>query len=167
MRDAANSTSAAIAAADHPPAPAAAPPPTSPDSVRLVLAGPPGPVSAGAAFKIPVVLSGGNDISSVPLQIQYDPAKLTLVGVEQGDFLSRDGKNVALVHRDDGSGGITINAARPPGMPGISGAGTVCTLDFQAKGAGQTMIVITRPAAMNSAQQQLPVQGGQLSIQVQ
>lgn len=178
LRSAADATStiAGAAAQDHPPAPSVPAPSTpnpagpnpavQPDSVRLALAGPPAPVAAGSAFKIPVVISGGADIASVPIQVQYDPAKLTLVGVEQGDFLSRDGKPVALVHREDGSGDITINAARPPGSPGVSGAGTVCTLNFQAKTAGQTSIVITQPAAIDSAQKQLPAQGGQVSIQV-
>jgi general secretion pathway protein D len=171
LRDAAdaNSTVAADAAAtaDHPPAPSMPPAAPRPDSVRLALAGPPAPVPTGSAFKSPVVLTGGSDIASVPMQIQYDPAKLTLVSVEQGDFLGKDGKAVALVHREDGSGNITINAARPPGSPGVSGTGAVCILSFQAKSPGPTSIIITRPAALNSAQQQLPALGGQVSIQVQ
>jgi general secretion pathway protein D len=52
------------------------------------------------------------------LQIQYDPAKLSLVNVDSGDFLGRDGQPVALVHRDDGPGLIIIGASRPPGAPG-------------------------------------------------
>jgi general secretion pathway protein D len=155
---------AASAAASGAPAPALQ---GSPENVRLALVGLPGPVSNGAAFKVPVTLSGGKDIASVPLQIQYDPAKLSLVSVEQGDFLSRDGKAAALVHRDDGSGNVTINAGRAPGALGVNGSGTVCTLSFQAKAPGQTSISITRPGAMNSAQQHLPAQGGEISIQVQ
>jgi len=46
--------------------------------------------------------------------IEYDSAMLSLVNVTSGDFLSRDNQAVALVHRDDGVGNITINAARPP-----------------------------------------------------
>jgi general secretion pathway protein D len=172
MRSAADANStvagdaAATAPADHPPIPPAPAAPVPPNSVRLALAGPPAPVPTGSAFKIPVVLTGGSDIASVPLQIQYDPARLTLVSVEQGDFLGKDGKAVALVHREDGTGNITINAARPPGAPGVNGTGAVCILSFQAKSPGQTSIAITRPAALNSAQQQLPAQGGQVSIQV-
>jgi general secretion pathway protein D len=73
---------------------------------------------------------------------------------------------VALVHRDDGPGSITINAARPPGVAGVSGAGVICVLSFQAKAAGESVVAMTRAAAVNSAQQQIPVQGGRLSIQV-
>ena len=123
-------------------------------------------MATGATFKIPVQISGGMDIAAVPLQIQYDPAKLSLVNVDSGDFLGRDGKPVTLIHRDDGPGMININASRPPGAPGMSGAGTVCVLSFQAKSAGESTLVITHPTAMNSAQQQVQATGSQASIVV-
>jgi general secretion pathway protein D len=125
---------------------------------------PPGPVASGATFQVPVVISNASDIGSVPLQIQYDPAKLALMNVGSGDFLSRDGQAVALVHRDDGPGTITVNASRPPGAPGVSGAGVVCMLTFQAKASGPTMVVITKPGATSSTQKPLPALGTQLSL---
>jgi general secretion pathway protein D len=142
----------------------AIPPP--PPGVSFTLNPPPGPLAAGATFKVPVVLMGGADIASVPLKIQYDPARLELVNVDQGDFLGRDGKPVTLLHTDDGQGLITINNARPPGAAGVSGAGVVCVLSFQAKAAGESAITITRPGALSSTQQQLPAQGAQVNIQV-
>jgi general secretion pathway protein D len=128
---------------------------------------PPGrSIAAGATFQVPVVLTGGKDIASVPLLIQYDPARLSLVNVTNGDLLSRDNQAVALVHLDDGPGSITINAARPPGMAGISGAGVVCVLSFQAKTAGETRLSLTRAVAINSTQQQLLSKGSQVTIAV-
>jgi general secretion pathway protein D len=135
--------------------------------VNIALIRPSGPVAVGSTFKVPVVLNGGKDVASVPLQIQYDPAKLSLVNVDQGDFLGRGGQAVALVHREDGSGNVTINTALPPGAAGVNGAGTVCTLSFTAKAPGETTVAITRPAALNSAQQPLQAIGGQASIQIQ
>ena len=86
------------------------------------------------------VLSGGATCRSVPLQLKYDPAKLTLVNVTGGDLLSKDGQAVALIHRDDGPGNVTVVASRPPGTTGVSGSGTVCVLSFQAKVPGQTSV---------------------------
>ena len=54
----------------------------------------PGSVINGTTFQVPVVLTGGTDVSSVPLQIQYDPSKLSLVNVGDGDLLNRDGQVV-------------------------------------------------------------------------
>ena len=135
------------------------------DKVKFMLS-PPGPVANGATFEVPVVISNAVDVGSVPLQIQYDPAKLSLTNVGQGDFLSRDGQAVALVHRDDGPGTVTVNASRPPGSPGMSGAGVVCMLTFQAKTSGQTMVVITKPGALSSAQKPLQAMGAQVSLTV-
>ena len=92
------------------------------------------------------------DISSIPLQIQYDAGKLTLINVDGGDLLGKDGQAVALVHRDDGPGMITIAASRPPGTAGVNGSGAVCVLTFQAKQAGASDVVITHPGALDSAQ---------------
>jgi general secretion pathway protein D len=156
----ANSQTAQNAAA-HSASPAA-----PPGSVALMFNAPSQPVAAGSTFQVPIVLLGASDIASVPIQVQYDPASLSLVNVNPGDLLSRDGQAVALVHRDDGPGNITINAARPPGSAGISGAGVVCVLSFQARAAGQTSISMTRAAAVTTAQAVLPGKGNTVSITV-
>src|SRR5208337_3884882 len=129
------------------------------ESVNFALAPLSSQVAPDTTFRISVRLSGGKDIASVPVQIQYDPAQLTLVNVTAGDLLGRDNQAVALVHRDDGPGNITINAARPPGVAGVNGAGVVCVLSFQAKAAGDTGLTLTRAGAINSAQQQTPAPG--------
>ena len=143
--------------------PASTPPPSS---VKFAFAPQPAPVAPGATFQISVVLSGGTNIAAVPLQITYDPAKLSLLNVDNGDFLSRNGQAVALVHRDDGPGSVNINASLPPGAAGINGAGVICVLTFQAKASGDSVIAITKPGAVNSSQQFLPAQGARVNIQV-
>ena len=148
---------------------APAKPPAStpqPPGVNFSLTPQPAPVAPGAAFQVSVVLTGGKDIASVPLQISYDPATLSLLNVDKGDFLGRNGQAVALVHRDDGPGSININASLPPGAAGVNGAGVVCVLSFQAKASGNSVIAITRPGAVNSSQQQLPAQGARVNVQV-
>jgi general secretion pathway protein D len=146
-------------------APPAIPPPAG--MVNLMLNPPGRPVAVGATFQVPIELTGGVNIASIPLQLQYDPARLSLVNVAPGDLLSRDGQAVALVHRDDGPGTLTVDVARPPGAAGVSGAGVACVLSFQARTAGQTVLAITRPGAVNSAQQQVPATGSRINITVQ
>jgi general secretion pathway protein D len=154
-----------------PPPPVAAPPAQPADGTGGAakvnfLMNPPGAVAAGSTFEVPVVISGASDIGSIPLQIQYDASKLSLVNVVGGDFLSRDQQAVALVHRDDGPGNITINASRPPGAPGVNGAGVVCVLSFEAKAAGDSKVEITRPAALNSKQEPVLAQGTSINVSV-
>src|ERR1700686_2281620 len=102
----------------------------------------------GSTFTVNVMLSGGQNVYSVPLQLNYDPNQLQVVNVSNGGFLSQDGQAVALVHRDDpATGTLQITATRPPGAGGVSGQGAVVTLTFMAKGPGQSVLTITRGGA--------------------
>jgi general secretion pathway protein D len=135
--------------------------------VALQLVAPPAQPKVGSSFQVAIKLSGGHDIFSVPMQVQYDQTKLTLINVDAGGFLGSDGQAVALVHRDDGNGGVAISASRPPGVAGVNGAGAVCVMTFQAKGAGDAPISITRPGARNSTQQAVPVSGSQVTVHIE
>ena len=151
-----------------PPAASAAPAtsPAASGGLAFTLQAPPGPVAQGGTFQVPVMLSGGANVASVPLQLRYDPAHLSLVNVAEGSFLGRDNQAVALVHRDDGPGDLTVVASRPPGSPGLSGSGVVCVLTFQAKAAGASTLSITRAGVVNTAQQQVTAGNSQVSITV-
>src|SRR6185437_2534498 len=122
------------------------------NGIAFQLRAPSQPVAAGSTFQVPVEMSGGTNISSVPLQLHYDSAHLALLNVTEGSFLSRDGQAVALVHRDDGSGNLTVVASRPPGSPGVSGSGVVCVLTFQAKSAGSSVLALTQAGIVNNSQ---------------
>jgi general secretion pathway protein D len=122
----------------------------------------------GGTFTVNVTMSGATDIASVPLQITYDPKRLSVVKIDNGDFLTKDGQPVALVHRDDtNTGTLVASAARSPGTAGVSGQGTVFTVTFMAKQAGDTVLSITRPGARNSQQQSVPVLGSQMTVSIQ
>ncbi len=127
----------------------------------------------GSTFQVAVNLAGGMDVFSVPMQLQYDQTKLSLINVDLGDtpgkgmnFLGQDGQAVALVHRDDGSGNVAISASRPPGTKGVNGTGMVCVMTFQAKAPGDAALVITRPMVRNSTQQALPASGSRAIVQI-
>ena len=122
----------------------------------------------GNTFAVNLLISGAQNVYSVPLQLNYDPKMLQLVNVSNGGFLSQDGQAVALVHReDDVTGQIQITATRPPGAGGVSGQGTVVTLTFQAKGSGQTPLTITRGGARDPGLQAITVNGAQAAVSVQ
>jgi len=148
------------------PAATAQPSPPATGGMAFDLSAPPGPVAAGSSFQVPVRLQGGANVASVPMQLHYDPAHLSLVNVAEGDFLSHDGQAVALVHRDDGAGNVTIVASRPPGAAGLSGSGVVCVITFQAKSAGTSVLAITRAGVVNTAQQQVNAGVSQVGVTV-
>jgi len=115
-----------------------------------------------------ILLTGAQNVYSVPLQVSYDPKVLQVVNVSNGGLLSQDGQAVALVHRDDdASGTLQITATRPPGASGISGQGAVVTLTFLAKGSGQSTLTISKGGARDPGMQALPVAGAVATVTVQ
>ncbi len=120
----------------------------------------------GSTFSVQIVLSHGEDIASVPIQLSYDPRLFQFVKVTNGDFLAKDGQNVALVYRDDATGKLQITAQRTPGAAGISGDGTVFNLTFTAKAKGTGAISIAVPGARNSKNQPMDVLGSQTTVTV-
>ena len=130
----------------------------------------PGQITAvkGNTFVVNLMISGAQNIYSVPVQMNYDMTKLQLVNISSGGFLAQDGQAVAVVHREDEStGALLITATRPPGSGGVTGQGTVVTLTFQAKASGQTPLTITRGGALDPTQKSITVNGAQASVTVQ
>jgi general secretion pathway protein D len=184
----------AIPAADQPssaiPPPAATPPPatvpvtapaapatgtvqaapTSPAtpavSATLAVNVPAAPLAAGVNFQVPIVLNGGSDVTSVALQLTYDPAKLQLTGATSGDFLGRDGQPTGISHVEEPKGTVVVSISRPPGTHGVTGTGVVCVLTFQAKASGQSPLNISRASVGNSAQQQMSIGAMLSTVQV-
>jgi len=122
----------------------------------------------GNTFVVNLLLSGAQNVHTVPVQLDYDPKMLQLVSVVNGGFLSQDGQMVTLAHREDETKGeSTITASRPAGVGGVSGQGAVVSITFQAKADGQTPLTITRGGARDPGLQAITVNGAQASVTVQ
>ncbi|MGZ4820871.1 MAG: cohesin domain-containing protein [Terriglobales bacterium] len=149
------------------PGPAATQPPQGMSGTAIMSFDPPQVAPAvGSTFAVNVTVSGASNLFSVPVQLSYDPKSLQLLNVSNGSFLSRDGQPVVIVHREDGPGLEQVSATRPPGSGGVSGTGTVFTLTFMAKSAGQSTLAITRAGARDPAMQPVQVTPGQAMVTV-
>jgi general secretion pathway protein D len=122
--------------------------------------------AVGSTFQVAITASGAHDLFAVPLQVQFDPKVLQLVNVDAGDLLGKDGQSVALVHRDEGNGALTISATRPPGAKGVDGQGSICTLTFKAVGAGDSTVALTRIGSRDSQQNRIASVGAQGVVHV-
>jgi general secretion pathway protein D len=122
----------------------------------------------GSTFTVNVMLSGGQNVYSVPVQLNYDANQLQVLNVSNGGFLSQDGQLVTVAHREDPqTGTMQITATRPPGVGGVSGQGAVVTLTFMAKVPGQSALTITRGGARDPAMQPIAMSGAQAAITIQ
>jgi general secretion pathway protein D len=122
----------------------------------------------GGTFTIDVVLSGGQNVHAVPLQVIYDKQGLQLLNISSSNFLSQGEQIVALVHREDpASGAVEITASRPPGSEGVSGHGVVATLTFQASATGRFPVKITKGAVVQPDVQPTAASGSEITVSVQ
>jgi general secretion pathway protein D len=122
--------------------------------------------AVGSTFQVSIVASNAHDLFAVPLQVQFDSKVLALVNVDAGDLMDKDGQSVALVHRDEGNGAVTISATRPPGAKGVDGQGTICTLTFKAVAPGDSSLSLTRIGTRDSQQNRIATVGTQGMIHV-
>ncbi|HSY92723.1 MAG TPA: cohesin domain-containing protein [Candidatus Binatus sp.] len=157
------------APASQPPTGQAPPPNSAANPTPSFLFDPPTIQAAkGNTFVVNLLLSGAQNVHSVPVQLNYDPKMLQLVNISNGGFLSQDGQIVTLAHREDEMVGQSqITASRPPGAGGVSGQGAVVTITFQAKADGQTPLTITRGGARDPGLQAITVNGAQASVTIQ
>ena len=125
-------------------------------------------VAKGNTFMVNLLISGAQNVYSVPVQLNYDPKMVQLVNVSNGGFLSQDGQAVAVTHREDEKVGQSqITVMRPPGAGGVSGQGAVATITFEAKASGQTPLTITRGGARDPGLQAITVNGAQAAVTIQ
>jgi general secretion pathway protein D len=149
--------------------PATAPPATAPraeveqpkGNVKVQFL--PGTVNTAvsSSFAVGVVIQG-DDIAATPMQIQFDPKLLRLNDVTRGNFFSQDGQQPAFtknIQNDTGTASVQLN--RASGTPGVSGIGTVVTLNFQATGRGNTTVSIPSITVRNSQGQVVGTSGPQ------
>ncbi len=164
-----NTVAPAPAAAVTPAAPAiaaGAPTAASSSPVSLGISPSSSTPALGSTFQVSVTAANAHDLFEVPLQLRFDPRVLSLVNVDSGDLLGRDGQPVALVHRDEGNGSVSVSAARPPQTPGVNGAGVVCTLTFKALAAGNSPLSLVKIGAKDSKGTNLPAVGTQGVVHV-
>jgi general secretion pathway protein D len=133
----------------------AAPPPPPPP-VNFTIQPPTSNQPVGSTFQMAVSVSHATDLNGVKIQAQFDPKILTLVNVDAGALLDVDGAHAQMVHRDEGNGLVTISAARPPGVAGVAGNGTFCTLTFRTLAPGDSKVTLLQVGTTDSKQASLP-----------
>jgi general secretion pathway protein D len=121
----------------------------------------------GATFAINMVLNGGKNVFSVPVQVSYDPKVLRFVDVSNAGGLSKDGAAVALVHRnDEEKGTLQVSLMRPPGSTGINPQGALFTMMFVAKAAGQGTVTVGPSTLKDPSMGAIPASGSQAIVNV-
>jgi general secretion pathway protein D len=124
-------------------------------------------LAPGQTATLGVAVENVNDLYSIPMMLQYDPAVISIEDIQHGTFLSSGNQEIAIVQGGDKSKGqIMIAATRQPNTPGVSGSGTLLGIVVRAVGAGASNVSIVQVNAKDSQQKPLPLVTTEASIQV-
>lgn len=161
------------------PAPVAPPPAAQPQPGGAAQAASPGQnarlrfdpqaltLAPGQTATVGVAVDNVNDLYSIPMMLQYDPAVISIEDIQHGTFLSSGNQEIAIVQGGDKSKGqVMIAATRQPNTPGVSGSGTLLGVVVRAVAPGATSLSIVQVNAKDSQQRALPLITTEANIQV-
>src|SRR5713101_6917572 len=125
-------------------------------------------LKAGQSATIGVVVENVNDLFSIPLLLQYNPAVISVEEVEHGAFLSGGTQEIAIVQRvDKEHGQAIISATRQPNTSGVNGSGTLIGIVIKALAPGSSNLSIVQVNAKDSQQKPIPLVTSEATLQVQ
>jgi len=125
-------------------------------------------LKAGQTATIGVVVDNVNDLFSIPLLLQYNPAVISVEEVQHGGFLSGGTQEIAIVQRvDKEHGQAIISSTRQPNTPGVSGSGTLIGIVIKALAPGSSNLSIVQVNAKDSQQKLIPLVTSEATLRVQ
>jgi general secretion pathway protein D len=143
---------------------------TAPASTNASVRFEPGTISIkpGETTTIGVTVQNMQDLYSIPMLLQFNPAIISVEDVRQGGFLSGGTQQVAIVERvDKERGQAIISATRMPNTPGVSGSGTIVGIVVKGVAPGSSQLSIVQVNAKDSQQRPIQLVTGEATIQVQ
>jgi general secretion pathway protein D len=132
-------------------------------------------LKVGQQQTIGIVVENVNDLFSIPLLLQYNPAVISVEEVQHGGFLSGGNQEIAIVcsgcgsanRNEKGSGQAIISATRQPNTAGVSGTGTIMGIVVKAIAPGTSNLSIVQVNAKDSQQKPIALVTGEATLQVQ
>jgi general secretion pathway protein D len=125
-------------------------------------------LKAGQTATIGVVIENVNDLFSIPMLLQYNPAVISIEEVRHGGFLSGGTQEIAIVSQSfKDKGQSIISATRNQNTPGVSGSGTLIGIVVKALAPGSSNLSIVQVNAKDSQQKLIPLVTSEATLQVQ
>jgi general secretion pathway protein D len=132
-------------------------------------------LKVGETKTVAVVVENVNDLFSIPMLLQYNPAVISIEEFQHamtegqhGGFLSGGTQEIAIVsnvNREKGQ--AVISATRQPNTIGVSGSGTLLGIVIKGIAPGSSNVSIVQQNAKDSQQRPIPLVTSEATVQVQ
>jgi len=122
----------------------------------------------GDSFYLDVVVKDVEDLYGFQFQLSFDPEIVEAISLVEGDFLSTGGSTFFKAGEIDNTAG-TIDwtyGLLLDGVPGVSGSGSLTTLNFNAIGSGTTLLTLSNVKLVDSSSQEITcgVEDGSITV---
>lgn len=109
-------------------------------------------VGEGQTFSLDVAIANVTDLYAFQFDLGFDPTILEAESVTEGSFLSSGGSTIFFPGTIDNVGGtIAFNADTLVGaIAGVSGSGTLASVEFYALGTGTSVISLANVELLDS-----------------
>jgi general secretion pathway protein D len=125
-------------------------------------------IKPGETAIIGIQVQNVNDLFSIPMLLQYNPAVISVEEVRQGGFLGDGTQNGPIVQRvDQAHGQAVISSSRMPNSSGVNGTGTLVGIVVKGLAPGDSKLSIVEVNARNSQQQPIQLVTNEGIIHVQ
>ena len=125
-------------------------------------------LKVGETTTVGLSVQNVQDLYSIPMLLQFNPAVVSVEDVRQGGFLSGGTQEIAIVERvDKERGQAIISATRMPNTPGVSGSGTIVGVVIKGIAPGNSQLSIVQVNAKDSQQRPIQVVTSEAAIKVQ
>ncbi len=125
-------------------------------------------LKVGQKATIGILIDNVNDLVSIPLLLQYNPAVISVEEVQHGGFLSGGNQEVPYVQQIfPDKGQAIISATRGPNTQGVSGSGTLMGIVVKALAPGNSNLSVVQVNAKDSQQRPIPLISSEATLQVQ
>lgn len=121
-------------------------------------------LQVGNTFNVNLAVNSPADITSLSLNLNFDPKFLRLKEIQKGEVVAQFGdKGSFLQNISPTSGVAVIGFSSPTPMSGIR-SGNLATLVFEAVAAGETRVVISSVQALGAQGQPVNLAGGEMDV---
>jgi general secretion pathway protein D len=132
-------------------------------------------LKVGETKTVAVVVENVNDLFSIPMLLQYNPAVISIEEFQHavsegqhGGFLSGGTQEIAIVSNiNKEKGQAVISATRQPNTAGVSGSGTLLAIVIKGIAPGSSNLSIVQQNAKDSQQRPIPLVTTEAQVQVQ
>ena len=120
--------------------------------------------TVGQLITVNISISNVDDLYGWQIRLEWNPQILNFSSVSEGDFLKKHGQTF-FSHKLNETGYLILDCTLVGDLPGVSGSGTLATVEFYVKEAGASQLRLTETVLVNSSEDLIPhtIKNGQFS----